>query len=68
MPVAHGQDVLFQFAARNRDLISLELESKLRVAHYLPTDNPSDLSTDIWQSQYGVGLFELRRVQEAWQR
>ncbi|CAG7846607.1 SubName: Full=Uncharacterized protein {ECO:0000313/EMBL:CCA69853.1} [Serendipita indica DSM 11827] len=60
-------DILGQYAQANSDLFSPSLESKLRVARYLPTDNPSEMPISEWQV-YSVQTFELRRLQEAYDR
>lgn len=61
-------DVIGQYAAANRDVINSDLERKLRAARYLPTDNPSDMPAEEWGTRYGVGTFELRRLQELYDR
>jgi hypothetical protein len=61
-------DTLSQFTSANRDVITPNLENKLRQARYVPTDNPSDMSAEEWSSRYGVGTFELRRLQELYDR
>ncbi|CAG7846609.1 SubName: Full=Uncharacterized protein {ECO:0000313/EMBL:CCA69855.1} [Serendipita indica DSM 11827] len=61
-------DVIGQYATANRDLISPSLESKLRAARYHPMDNPAEISASEWQSHYQVGVLELRRLQEAYDR
>ena len=66
---ARAYDALIaDFCATNRDLISPVLEQKLHAARYLPKDNPSDASAEYWHSTYGVSFFELRRLQEAYER
>lgn len=61
-------DIIGQYAEANRDLISPSLESKLRAARYLPTDDPSEASEAEWQTQHGVGALELKRLKEAYNR
>lgn len=58
-------DIIGQYAQAKRDLISLE--SKLRAASYLPTDNSSEIPMSDWQTA-GVTTLELRRLQEAYDR
>ena len=55
---------LSRYASRNRHLISPDLEYKLRKAHYMPEDDPDEISTQEWQSEYGVGYFELKRLRQ----
>lgn len=52
------------FAAKNRDLISYELEVKLRRSGYKPTDDPKEMPIEMWISQYEIGNFEVKRLQE----
>ncbi|KIM21493.1 hypothetical protein M408DRAFT_103437 [Serendipita vermifera MAFF 305830] len=59
---------IYQFCVANRDLISSALESKLRSAHWLPTDDPSEIPAEHWSTAYGVEFFELKRIQEAYAR
>lgn len=61
-------DPLSDLCTKNRDLIPLELENKLRAAQYLPRDDPNETTPDYWLRTYGVGGFELKRVQEAYDR
>jgi hypothetical protein len=61
-------DDLGRWAAANRDSIEPELEQKLRIAHYRPVDDPKQISDTIWKEQYGVGFFELKRIQELYER
>lgn len=61
-------DIIGQYATANRDIISSDLERRLRMARYLPTDNPSDMPAEEWGTRYGVGIFELRRLQELYDR
>jgi hypothetical protein len=61
------QDDLRRFADRHRSHISPELEDKLRVAHYRPSDDPSSVPESLW-AQYNIGVFELRRLQEVYDR
>lgn len=56
------------FCAANRDLVSPALESKLRAAHWIPTDDPSEIPAEHWSTAYGVEFFELKRIQEAYDR
>ncbi|CAG7846606.1 SubName: Full=Uncharacterized protein {ECO:0000313/EMBL:CCA69851.1} [Serendipita indica DSM 11827] len=60
-------DIIGQYAQANRVLISPSLEDKLRAASYLPMDNPDEMPLSEWQA-YGVQTFELRRLQEAYDR
>lgn len=60
--------LITDFCANNRDLISTELERKLYTARYLPSDNPSDIPYEHWRNAYGVEFFDLRRLQEAYER
>lgn len=52
------------YASQHRDVINESLEARLQVAGYLPTDDPSNLSSDEWQNDYGVTKLELRRLQD----
>lgn len=52
------------FATMHRDDIPHELEEKLRRARYKPTDDPSEIPAEVWFSQYGIGHFEVKRLQE----
>lgn len=61
-------DELGLWANENRTVISPDLEQKLRGAHYLPSDNPDDISAQDWRDQDGVGYFELRRLRELYAR
>lgn len=63
----HNDDI-YQFCAANRNLISVALENKLRAAHWLPTDDPSEVPAERWRTAYGVEFFELKRIQEAYAR
>jgi len=56
--------VLALYASQHRDVINESLEARLQVAGYLPTDDPSNLSSDEWQNDYGVTKLELRRLQD----
>jgi hypothetical protein len=62
--VVQQDDELGRWAAENRSLVPDELEKKLRVAQYLPSDNPNEISPDVWRDTHGVGYFELKRLQE----
>lgn len=62
--VVDQDDDLGRYATAHRSIISHGLEDKLRRAKYLPTDDPKEISADVWMSQYGVGRFELKRLQE----
>jgi hypothetical protein len=62
------QDDLRRFADRHRSHISPVLEDKLRVAHYRPDDDPSSVPESVWAERYNVGIFELRRLQEVYNR
>ena len=62
------EDGIAGFCAANRDLISPELEVKLRAAQYLPESNPSDISAKLWRTLHRVGFFELRQLQRAYDR
>ncbi|KIM29885.1 hypothetical protein M408DRAFT_108556 [Serendipita vermifera MAFF 305830] len=62
------EESLSQFCATNRDLISPTLEGKLRAARYLPKDNPSEISAEYWRNTYGVEFFDLKRLQEAYEK
>jgi hypothetical protein len=57
-------DEMGRWVAANRDSISPELEQKLRNAHYRPVDDPKEISDTDWKEHYGVGYFELKRIQE----
>lgn len=57
-------DEVGRWAASNRDHISPDLEQKLREAHYRPADDPKEITDKIWNDRYGVGHFELKRIQE----
>lgn len=61
-------DEVGRWAAGNRDSISPELEQKLRDAHYRPSDDPREITDNIWSDRYGVGHYELKRIQELYQR
>jgi hypothetical protein len=61
-------DELGRWAAENRSLVPDELEKKLRAARYLPSDNPDEISPDVWRETHGVGHFELKRLQEIYAR
>lgn len=61
-------NLIGEYSAANRDVISPELEKKLRAARYLPTDNPSDMPAEEWGNLHGVGRFELKRLQELYDR
>lgn len=72
-PIANPSDTVYnnlitEYAAANRDVISAKLERKLRAARYLPTDNPSDMPAEEWGNLYGVGRFEVKRLQELYDR
>jgi hypothetical protein len=58
------RDIIGLFAAAQRETISPELESRLRAARYLPTDDPSEISAERWRIDHGVTYFELKRLQE----
>ncbi|KIM29886.1 hypothetical protein M408DRAFT_67574 [Serendipita vermifera MAFF 305830] len=62
------EESISQFCATNRDLISPALEGKLRTARYLPKDNPSEIPAEYWRDSYGVEFFDLKRLQEAYER
>ena len=62
------EESISQFCATNRDLISPALEGKLRAARYLPKDNPSEVPAEYWRNAYGVEFFDLKRLQEAYER
>lgn len=57
-------DELGLWANENRGVISPDLEQRLRDAHYLPSDNPDDISGQEWRDQHRVGYFELKRLQD----
>lgn len=61
-------DEIGKFAARHRDVIPSELEGKLRRARYVPTDDPKEIPAAAWASEYGVGFFELKRLQELYDK
>lgn len=58
------EDDLSRYTSQNRHIISPELELKLRKAHYLPEDDPDEVPAQEWQSRYGVGYFELKRLRQ----
>lgn len=62
------EDELGRWAEKNRPYIPHELERKLRIAHYLPSDNPDLLPANVWNDDYGVGNFELKRLQGLYAR
>jgi hypothetical protein len=49
-------------------MISPALEAKLIKAHYMPEDDPDEVSAQEWQSEYGVGYFELKRLRQLYAR
>ncbi|KIM26122.1 hypothetical protein M408DRAFT_9991 [Serendipita vermifera MAFF 305830] len=53
---------LAAFANANRELISEDLELRLSVAGYLPSDNPDNLSEEEWMSLHNVTKLELMRL------
>lgn len=53
---------LVAFANANRELISEDLELRLSVAGYLPSDNPDNLSEEEWMSLHNVTKLELMRL------
>jgi hypothetical protein len=57
-------DEVGRWAAANRDNISPDLEQKLRNAHYRPMDDPKEIDVNTWKQEYGIGHFELKRIQE----
>jgi hypothetical protein len=61
-------DEVGRWAAANREKIGPELEQKLRVAHYRPVDDPKQIDDTVWKEQYDVGVFELKRIQELYER
>jgi hypothetical protein len=61
-------DELGRWAVENRSSVPYELEQSLRAARYLPSDNPDVISPDVWRDTYGVGHFELKRLQEIYAR
>ena len=66
-PVPMGsleENDLSRYASQNRHLISPDLEYKLRKAHYMPEDDPDEISVEEWRSEYGVGYFELKRLRQ----
>lgn len=63
-----NDDEIGRYAAANRDDIPHELEEKLRMARYMPTDDPKEIPADFWLTHYGVGHFELKRLQELFER
>jgi hypothetical protein len=67
-PVEEQDDELGRWAAENRSSVPYELEQKLRAAQYLPSDNPEEISPDVWRDAHGVGHFELKRLQEIYAR
>jgi hypothetical protein len=60
-------DSLNTFVAMHRDLISPELESKLRAIGYQPHLDPDTISADDWQ-QGGVEPFNLRLLRGIYAR
>ncbi|KAG8831475.1 hypothetical protein FRC17_003094, partial [Serendipita sp. 399] len=62
------QDAISWFASRHRDLITVEIEDRLRRANYRPSDDPREISAEHWKSSYGIDHFELKRLQEAYDR
>jgi hypothetical protein len=66
--VIQPDDELGRWAAENRYLVPDKLEKKLRAAQYLPSDNPNEISPDVWRDTHGVGHFELKRLQELYAR
>jgi hypothetical protein len=51
MPREDAQDYddeIRRYSATHRDVNPRELEERLRRARYLPTDNPNEISVDIW--------------------
>jgi hypothetical protein len=55
---------LAQFASTNRDLITEELESKLRAAGYIQSDDPGLVPVEEWRVHSGVGRLELNRLRQ----
>lgn len=56
------------FAASHRELITADLETKLRTAGWSPTQDPNNISEDRWKIEFGVTFFELERLKEAFER
>lgn len=53
---------LAAFADANRDLISEDLELRLSVAGYLPSDDPDNLTEEEWMTVHNVTKLELIRL------
>jgi hypothetical protein len=60
-------DEIGKYSTSHRDVIPPDLEQRLRIARYLPTDDPNEIPADVWSSQHGVGYFELKRLQELYE-
>ena len=67
-PVRQTPDELHVWATQYRELIPESLEAKLSRAGYLPGDNPGLATEDTWFSRWGVTVFELGRVQTAYEK
>lgn len=59
---------LSRYASQHRQYVSPELELKLRRAHYMPEDDPDEISAQEWQNEHGVGYFELKRLRQLYSR
>ncbi|KIM26123.1 hypothetical protein M408DRAFT_330715 [Serendipita vermifera MAFF 305830] len=53
---------LAAFATANRDLISEDLEVRLSIAGYLPSDDPNNLTEEEWMTEHNVTKLELMRL------
>lgn len=59
---------LGEWANEHRQLISEELEGKLRRAGYSPSFNPDFMSRDVWVSMYGVSDDDIHVLRELYRR
>ena len=67
-PALTNETELTRYASKNRNMISPDLEMKLIKAHYMPEDDPDEISAQEWQTEYGVGYFELKRLRQLYAR
>ncbi|KAG8827487.1 hypothetical protein FRC19_002940 [Serendipita sp. 401] len=68
LPSDTTRDAMSIFAFQHGDLITPDMEEKLRRAKYRPDDDPREISEEHWKSSYGIDHFELKRLQEAFDR
>ncbi|KIM26125.1 hypothetical protein M408DRAFT_196567 [Serendipita vermifera MAFF 305830] len=53
---------LAEFAEANRDMIGTDLEMRLAIAGYVPSDDPDNLSEEEWTNVHNLTRLELMRL------